>query len=688
MRVVVISDDCCAHTGFGTVVKNLFGAIHRDHAADIEVTAIALYPRGKSEARYVPTVRSAGPPEDDYGLQTLAKMVRTGGWPEVIYLLGDWWYWKDDLLNTQWRKENDCLSAIWYYAPIDGIPLSDYGKKAYLSADKLIAMSPFGRDVLGDWLGREVEYLPHGYDHRHYQHQQRPPAKEITFGVVSRNAERKNISTIVQAYWNLPEQINARLVLHVPRNDCAGGNLAAWIDLMGEGKRPGEWTDAISMEKNETTTSVAGQHIDGMSVTYRGRIDCLVSAGREGFGLPYLEGRVCGCRLILPQYSGHASMQYPGTIYYACPETRPTGLSRDVLDIRPRVADITAAMERAAILHATEGGPGPLPDAMGQALRWDTLAGTLAGWLRAHGNNRIRHRAEAKAIIDAPIDSLERIHDTTGIVMPGSHGDVMLATAAAHGLKKKYGGRIIFVTRAQYFPLLDGCPWIDEVIEYNPDLHANYSRMLRIYDRWFTPYFRTQVAANWIQSGLTLAEIYAQDCGVDLREYWVPEEKILAPAKKYATIHIGSGVGDQSARKYDRWQEVVDQMRNDITFAQVGTRQDIALAGVYDIRGKTTPAQLAGWIQGAAVHAGIDSYPMHLAAVLGTPSVTIWGNTSPRATGPEPDYASYSHFVEPPRDAICPRPCHRVECARGKSCINRIDHMDIANKIKEVLCTE
>jgi len=280
------------------------------------------------------------------------------------------------------------------------------------------------------------------------------------------------------------------------------------------------------------------------------------------------------------------------------------------------------------------------------------------------------------------------------VVMPKSAGDVLLTTAVAHSLKehKHRECALDFITEAPFMDMLHGCPWIDQVLEFNPDMHADYARMHRLYEAYYTPFFRTQVLANWVHGGhgKSLAETYAEDCGVALGEYWCPTEKVDCEGMTdgpYITFHPGSGVGDQSARWYEHWPEVVAELK--IPVVQVGIRTEPLIDGCIDMRGKTSYAGLHGIIGGAKLHLGIDSYPLHAASILGVPIVSIWGNTFPHITGPEHRLTVASKFVALQPDVRgeneCFRPCHFVKCSFGSPCVNLIDPTDIAEAVRDVL---
>jgi len=671
MRVLIISDDPCSHSGFGSVIRHLFGTMH-DHPS-IDLVAIGLFPQDRELARPVRTIRA----QSKYGLGDLERIVEREGWPDVIFLLGDWWYWKDDLLNAQWKKLNNCLSSIWYYAPWDGVPISDAARPHLQSADRLIAMSPFGLDILSRYTDRQVDYMPHGYDPSVFSHIERHIDGPVTLGVVARNARRKHLSTIIQAYWSLPQELDARLLLHVPDDDHAGGMLQNWLISRWQGKPPVEWTGQIKMPVVDKCKSVRGVYDHDMPDIYR-RMDILVSAGREGFGLPYLEGRVCGCRLVLPCYSAHFSMDYPEAVTYAVAETCPEPGGHDIIEILPSVEEVAGAMKVAIELHR-DGSVDPYAP---EHLQWPRISAKLEKELLAHGESRGNRFARA---VKTPTEDRP---GWCGLVVPGDLGDVLLCTAVANSLKNRHE-KLVFVTREQNFEILEGCPWIDEVREYNPMLHDNYSRMCRHYDAWYTPHFATQVAANWVHGGhgRSLAETYAAHCNCGLGDYWVAcvepgqEARHMLPCE-HVTIHTGSGKGRHALRRYDRWPEVCALLHErGYSTVQIGGKDDIDAGVDVDLRGQTTLRETMWVLNSAYAHVGIDSMPMHAAIISKVPTVALFANTMPDATGPDARFRGYLTAIEPDRPH-CRRACHSFSCAVGKPCIRSIDPRTIAEAVK------
>ncbi|MDB5327084.1 MAG: lipopolysaccharide heptosyltransferase, partial [Phycisphaerales bacterium] len=95
-----------------------------------------------------------------------------------------------------------------------------------------------------------------------------------------------------------------------------------------------------------------------------------------------------------------------------------------------------------------------------------------------------------------------------------------------------------------------------------------------------------------------------------------------------------------------------------------------SLPGSLNVAGKTNLKQLVALLEGASLVVANDSGPMHIAAALGRPLVTLFGPTNPVRTGP---------FGRPETvlqlDLVC-RPCYSRHCGH-QSCLRwiTVDHV-------------
>jgi heptosyltransferase I len=100
---------------------------------------------------------------------------------------------------------------------------------------------------------------------------------------------------------------------------------------------------------------------------------------------------------------------------------------------------------------------------------------------------------------------------------------------------------------------------------------------------------------------------------------------------------------------------------------------------VHDLTGRTTLRQLAGVLERARLVVGPDSGPMHIAAAVGTPVVSLWGATSAARSAP---YGSEDLVVE--GRAPC-MPCYRKTCPIGRECMRNISVEMVLQKVEQGL---
>jgi len=86
-----------------------------------------------------------------------------------------------------------------------------------------------------------------------------------------------------------------------------------------------------------------------------------------------------------------------------------------------------------------------------------------------------------------------------------------------------------------------------------------------------------------------------------------------------------------------------------------------------DLCARTTVGELAAILEGADLVITNDTGPMHLAAAVGTPTVALFGSTSPEWTGPR----GAGHRVL--RHPVPCSPCFRRDCTIGYPCLTGID---------------
>jgi heptosyltransferase-3 len=122
----------------------------------------------------------------------------------------------------------------------------------------------------------------------------------------------------------------------------------------------------------------------------------------------------------------------------------------------------------------------------------------------------------------------------------------------------------------------------------------------------------------------------------------------------------------------------------------IGSREEAAacdgiIAGckgrAFNLAGKTSLGELAALIAMSTLHLGVDSAAPHIAAAVGTPTVTIHGPTDWRAWRIADDR---HRMITPAMDCV---PCHRKGCDdSGRSlCLERLEVATVMKAVEEQL---
>src|SRR5262249_5993303 len=120
---------------------------------------------------------------------------------------------------------------------------------------------------------------------------------------------------------------------------------------------------------------------------------------------------------------------------------------------------------------------------------------------------------------------------------------------------------------------------------------------------------------------------------------------------------IFGGPGDaELAREIER------KLRSNLSHSETGPQ-------VFNLAGKTTLRELCALLKACRVLLTNDTGPMHVAAAVGTPLVTLFGSTSPELTGPGLPGDTRHQLLR--GNAPC-SPCFRRECPIDFRCMTSI----------------
>ena len=102
---------------------------------------------------------------------------------------------------------------------------------------------------------------------------------------------------------------------------------------------------------------------------------------------------------------------------------------------------------------------------------------------------------------------------------------------------------------------------------------------------------------------------------------------------------------------------------------------------IYNLAGKTTLREMAALLQMSRLHIGVDSAAPHIAAAVGTPTITIYGPSDWRDWAPPGDR---NQVVLPDMDCS---PCHKKGCdGNGRSkCLENLSVAKVQDAVEKML---
>jgi lipopolysaccharide heptosyltransferase I len=165
-----------------------------------------------------------------------------------------------------------------------------------------------------------------------------------------------------------------------------------------------------------------------------------------------------------------------------------------------------------------------------------------------------------------------------------------------------------------------------------------------------------------------------------LDDYEIAKEKI-------AVVAPGT-VWETKQWRADAFAEVArNLLQQNLAVVLIGSQGERSLCeeiaslapGAVSLAGKTTVSELAALISRAASCVTNDSGPMHLAAALGRPAVSVFGPTDPVWAGP---YRQPDSVV---RAGVPCSPCYlrRLrECPNGHACMQQVTAATVVTRIK------
>jgi heptosyltransferase-1 len=324
------------------------------------------------------------------------------------------------------------------------------------------------------------------------------------------------------------------------------------------------------------------------------------------------------------------------------------------------------------------------------------------------------------------------------IILLGAIGDVVRALPLLGRLRKAHPrAHIAWAVEPKSAPVLEGHPWLDEMIVYNRrrapfsfapflyhvraghfDLVLDLQRHLKSGITSYVSGARDRIgfsAANtkefnhWFSSrgvaaqpNMRLKLLQYQAFGDALGIPAAPIEFGLEPsAADLARVRQLIGKGEQpllgvilgsswESRIYfaEPTAQVITELfrRDGLTPILLGAPSERKLANEVrghlgklkpiDLVGRTSLKDLPGIFRSCRAAFGPDCGPMHIAAAVGCPIVSLWGATAPERSAPW-GYADLAI-----KAAIPCHPCYLRRCPIGRECMHRIEPAEVVAAVQ------
>ncbi|MBU1202247.1 MAG: 4Fe-4S cluster-binding domain-containing protein [Nanoarchaeota archaeon] len=272
-----------------------------------------------------------------------------------------------------------------------------------------------------------------------------------------------------------------------------------------------------------------------------------------------------------------------------------------------------------------------------------------------------------------------------GVKTWGGIGDGLLATPAIKALKDKYPkSKIRVMCNENHKEIYKNNPSIDFLSILPDELAIKNIKSQNIFE---TNYGKLKPSISFDEHATS---IIGRMLGVAVKDnnlliFLTKEEdenakKQLSKYKNTIIIHITSKCSKNQEWMTEKWEELVKK-NSDITFIQLGLKDEPAVKGAVDLRGKTSIREAMALVKNAKGFVGVDSFLAHAAAAFKTSSVVLFGPSNPTIWG-------YSQNINIYKDLEC-SPCIDTlgngVCPYDKKCMRLITVKEVSKSISNII---
>ena len=578
---------------------------------------------------------SAEEPNDSLGSNKLLRILNSF---EVDYLIMvgiDIWTYAhifDQILEIK-KKKNFCWVAIF---PWDLYQLRADWIRWINCVDIPCVYSKYGYDALKDHVPNLQYFKPPLWSsdiYKQYNIEKKLAVRHKYFkeisdsqyivGCIAKNQVRKDIPKFIEAFLlSKKEKPNLVLYLHTELEEgLFGYNLKQMAHDMGA-----KTGDIIAKKQNVI-------YSEQQMVDIYNSIDCLVNcSAQEGLSWTVLQAMLCGTpvigsrttsqieliedagTLITPKENLYIPvMTQSGHSHISSLVCKAKDIKTAIIDVAGR-PDLQIKMRKAGLERSKE-------------------------WLSNISNiNDILKSFKPSVKIPAK-PKIEKIL----FVQHSSAGDVLMTTQCFKGIKERHPDKkLVYMTQPQYQGIIEGNPYIDEIIDYDELKATEY--MIR-----YNPHSERILRGGFNSLDTKLYDMYPYFCNVEADKIFIKE---LSPdidlPENYIIVHTTGGMAEY--RTYKHMDIVVKKI--ELPIIQIGGKTDAVCHKAIDLRSKLSWRETAYVMARAKAAIVIDSFPSHLAGALGTPVVVLYGPSPERVVGPRIQNGKYIP-LEPDMLKVC-----------------------------------
>lgn len=618
----------------------------------------------------VPVIPSDVETDDPFGAQKLYEYIINAEIHAIIFVGLDIWAYRSaykairnvcDKRNIKWISifpydlqeyredwgewirypDYACVYSEYGYNILkDKIPNIRYFRPSYYLKDK---MKPFSKE---DKLAARHELLPTLRD------------DQILFGFIGNNQLRKCPDDHIKAFIKAKHQVNnISMYIHSKidgeiniiqtLNDC--GFQENWVHLCQQ---------EVPFSNNEMIKII-------------NTFDCLLMCSmQEGLSWTPLEAMLCGVPVIASNSTAHPELIGDAGLLVSCetPSKLPLPVKKGRSWIDTKKCDpLNISM---AIIEMAKS-------ANLRTLLSEKSIITANNWIK--GESNINDLME-DALSYEKIEVSSQKNQAVLFAQHSAAGDVFMTTRCFKGIKERFPDMpLVYMTSDKYMGVVEGNPYLDEIIPWDKDLLNEYEIVLN-------PHGDKILPGHWGRnSNSLLSDFYWKILDVEPDDFYIkkvrPHDRgytidsdkiedltvnIFNLPEYFVVVHTTGG--DPEFRTYKYMKDVCNGI-DDLITIQVGGENDYPAGADIDLRGDLTYQEVAWVMDKASLAITVDSFISHLAGALGISQVCLFGSGNANVVRPNqvngelicliPDYVKRCPGLGPCSASMrdCPFPC-------------------------------